>query len=113
MKKHCIFASFQKQKSSSLFRSLSLYRIQAKFKKTVAMFISRKCICNAKRMYIYREKSVHLSRKGVRLMSFLKNVSSSFMRQRIKNRFKRFKLQQTNKQKKQSFILTTHILLLH
>ena len=35
--------------------------------------------------------------------------------QRIKNRFKRFKSQQINKQKKkqQSFILTAHILLLH
>ena len=35
--------------------------------------------------------------------------------QKIKNKFKRFKSQQTNKQKKkqQSFILTAHILLLH
>ena len=45
----------------------------------------------------------------------LKNVSNSFMMQKIKSRFKRFRSQQTNKQKKksQSFILTAHILLLH
>ena len=30
----------------------------------------------------------------------LKNVSNNFMMQRIKNRFKRFRSQQTNKQKK-------------
>ena len=35
--------------------------------------------------------------------------------QKVKDRFKRFKSQQTNKQRKkqQSFILTAHILLLH
>ena len=35
--------------------------------------------------------------------------------QKIKNKFKRFKSQQTNKQRKkqQNFILTAHILLLH
>ena len=45
----------------------------------------------------------------------LKNVSNNFMMQKIKNKFKRFRSQQTNKQRKkqQSFILTTHILLLH
>ena len=45
----------------------------------------------------------------------LKNVSNSFMMQKIKNRFKRFRSQQISKQKKkqQNFILTAHILLLH
>ena len=45
----------------------------------------------------------------------LKNVSNNFIIQRIKDRFKRFKSQQTNKQRKkqQNFILTAHILLLH
>ena len=45
----------------------------------------------------------------------LKNVSNNFMMQKIKNKFKRFRSQQTNKQRKkqQSFILTAHILLLH
>ena len=45
----------------------------------------------------------------------LKNVSNNFMMQKIKSRLKRFRLQQTNKQKKkqQSFILAAHILLLY
>ena len=45
----------------------------------------------------------------------LRDVSNNFMMQKIKNKFKRFRSQQTNKQKKkqQNFILTAHILLLH
>ena len=38
------------------------------------MLISRGCICSAKGVYIYREESVHLSRRSVRLMSLKINV---------------------------------------
>ena len=44
------------------------------------MFIQRKCICSAKKMYIYREKNVHLSRKNVHSFrityTFLRNKHS-------------------------------------
>ena len=46
-------------------------QIETKPVEAAAMPISGGCICSAKGVYIYREKSVHLSRKSVRLMSFL------------------------------------------
>ena len=39
------------------------------------MSISKGCICSAEGMYIYREKSLHLSRRDVRLMSFYIYIS--------------------------------------
>ena len=61
------------------------------------------------------EKQVSRSEQKMKVMTFisiytLRNVSNNFMIQKIKDRFKRFRSQQTNIQRKkqQSFILTAH-----